>query len=175
MTIKSMSKVKLGILQFDSESITDKHLENGVRVITIKGKVPMKQQNILLNQMMKKPVLLRIEDQSEMNVNARQYIFKEEDDELSFTLELHEFQPEKDLDTLTLLSIDSIFARLRIRSLLNILEKKGIIDPHEYEEVFEQHSHRDSEDVMSNIMEIGVRDETSEERKKGKVPHHHNH
>ena len=171
-----MTRVTLGVLEFDAEEVSERRLEGDLRVIDVKSKIPMKQQNILLNQIMRKPVSLKIEGHPEIGVNTRQYVFKaEEDGWLSFSLELHEFQPKKDLDTLTLLSIDSVFSRIRIRALLEILEKKGILDVNEYEEVFEKYSHRDSEDIMSNIMEIGVRDETPEELKKGVAPHHHHH
>ncbi len=169
-----MTKVKLGVLEFDAESL-ESRLDDGVRVISMTSKIPMKQQNALLNQMMRKPVSLQIEDQPSVDVNTRQYIFKRDEGELSFTIEVHEFQQEKDLDTLALLSIDSVFARIRVRALLEILEKKGVTDAHEYEEVFEKYSHRDSEEIMSNIFEIGVRDQTPKESKKGITHHHHHH
>jgi hypothetical protein len=169
-----MTHVRFGVFEFDAQEVNEKTVD-GTRVVSVKAKIPMNQQNALLNQMMRKPISLKVENMSEFSVNTRQYVFTEEDDGLSFSLELHEFNPEKDLDTLALLSVDSVFARIRIRALLEILEKKGITTPEEYEEVFEKYSHRDSEQIMSNIMEIGVRDLTPKERKRGAESHQHHH
>jgi hypothetical protein len=169
-----MTQVRFGVLEFDAKEVGERTVE-GTKIVSVKAKIPMKQQNALLNQMMRKPVTLKVENMPELSVNTRQYVFTEEDDGLSFSLELHEFNPATDLDTLALLSVDSVFARIRVRALLEILEKKGITTPEEYEEVFEKYSHRDSEQIMSNIMEIGVRDNTPKEKKKGAVSHHHHH
>lgn len=151
-----MTKVKLGILELEATEVDEQIPETGKKRVKLTGKIPLKQQNKLLNQLMKKPLSVQMEGGKEIEMTVKSFTYTETHDSLSFSISLEPFDIQTDLDTATLLAIEAVFGRIRIRSLLDLLEEKGIIKPEEYENRFESIAHRDAESVIGNIMDIKV-------------------
>jgi len=157
--VNVMIKVKLGNYEFQVSEVEEKTLESGKKRVTLKGNIPTKRLNDLLNQIMKKPVVLQIRKKPKMEMTTKKYSQKETENGFDYSVSLEPFDSKNDLDTQTLLSIEAAFGRVRMRALLDLLEEKGIIKPEEYEERFETISHREVESVIGNIMEIDVKTE----------------
>jgi len=151
--------VTLGNLEFEVAEVEEKTLESGKKRITLKGNIPTKRLNDLLNQIMRKPVILHVAKKPKIEMTTKKYFQKETENGFAYSVTLEPFDKKKDLDTQTLLSIEAAFGRVRIRALLSLLEEKGIIKPEEYEERFEAISHREVESVIGNIMEMDVKTE----------------
>jgi len=167
-----MTKVTLGNCEFEVAEVEEKTLDAGKKRVTLKGNIPTKRINDLLNQIMRKPVSLQVGSKPKVEMSTKKYCHRETDSGFDYSVVLEPFDNKKDLDTQTLLSVEAAFGRVRMRALLSLLEEKGIIKPEEYEERFEAISHGEVESVIGNIMEIDVK---TEHAHKHEHTHEHEH